>query len=144
MSITCSPFDCMIALVLSSFIMINGAVTMFKITHYYKANGEAPLTSFLEELRSSHSKDSIIQYRQIMHSITMLETARTRLGERHTKHLEDGIWELRPGCNRVLFFFFRDDTFILLHAFRKESGKAPRSEIRKAKAERADWISRNP
>ena len=74
----------------------------------------------------------------------MLEAVGTRLGERHTKHLDDGIWELRPGYNRVLFFFFREDTFVLLHAFRKETGKTPRSEIRKAKAECADWISRNP
>ena len=84
MSITCSPFDHSIARVLSSFIMVNGVVLMFKTTYYYKANGEATLISFLEELRSSHSKDSAIQYRQVMHSIKMLQSAGTRLGKRHT------------------------------------------------------------
>ena len=74
----------------------------------------------------------------------MLETLGTRIGEPYTKHLEDGIWELRPGRNRVLFFFFRNGTFILLHVFRKETGKTPQLEICRAKVECADWISRNP
>lgn len=60
---------------------------MFRITYYYKVTGEEPITSFLEELRSSHTKDSRIQYRQIIHSIKMLEAAGTRLGEHHTKHI---------------------------------------------------------
>lgn len=111
---------------------------MIKISYYQKSNGESPVKTFIERLRSTQKKFAKVQYRQIMHSITMLETAGTRLGERHTKHLEDGIWELRPGCNRVLFFFFQEDTFVLLHAFRKETQKTPQSEIRKAKAERAD------
>ena len=117
---------------------------MFKIIYYQKLSGESPFRTFIESLRMTPGKSAQVQYRQIMHSIMMLEAAGTRLGEHHTKHLEDGIWELRPGCNRILFFFFRDDTFVLLHAFRKETQKTPQSEIRKAKAELADWISRNP
>ena len=117
---------------------------MFKISYYQKPNGESPVRTFIESFQITPGKTAQIQYRQIMHSIKMLETAGTRLGERHTKHLEDGIWELRPGCNRVLFFFFRDDTFVLLHTFRKKTQKTPQSEIWKAKVERADWISRNP
>ena len=35
-----------------------------------------------------------------------------------------------------------DDTFILLHQFRKKSQKTPRTEIEKAKSERADFLSR--
>lgn len=116
---------------------------MFNISYYQKSNGQSPVRTFIESLRMTPEKSAQIQYRQTMHSIGMLETAGTRLGERHTKYLEDGIWELRPGYNRV-FFFFREDTFVLLHAFRKETQKTPQSEIRKAKTERTDWISRNP
>ena len=129
---------------LSFLIEVNGVAPMFKVTYYFKSNGDAPVLLFLEELRSSRTKDNQIQYRQIMHHIHILEAKGTRIGEPYTKHLEDGIWELRPGSNRVLFFFFRDDTFVLLHAFRKKSQKTPRSEICRAKAERVDWISRTP
>ena len=93
---------------------------MFKIIYYRKFSGESPVRTFIESLRITPGNSAQVQYRQIMHSNGMLETAGTRLGERHTKHLEDGIWELRPGCNRVLVFLFRDDTFILLHAFPKK------------------------
>lgn len=57
----------------------------------------------------------------------------------------DGIselWELRPGHNRVLFFYHKDNTYVLLHHFRKKTQKTPRREIDKAKAERDDWVRR--
>ena len=57
-------------------------------------------------------------------------------------HLEEDIWELRPGNNRVLYFYHRDDTYVLLHQFRKKTQKTPRREIEKAKSERDDWIAR--
>lgn len=37
----------------------------------------------------------------------------------------------------------KDDTFVLLHHFRKKTQKTPRREIEKAKAERDDWVARN-
>ena len=74
--------------------------------------------------------------------IQLLADHGTRLGENITKHIEDGIWELRPGNNRILLFFFKDETFVLLHHFRKKTNKTPRREIDRAKAERNDWIYR--
>ena len=65
-----------------------------------------------------------------------------RLNENITKHLEDGIWELRPGNNRVFYFFYENNTFVLLHQFRKKSQKTPKREIEKAKSERNDYLSR--
>lgn len=53
----------------------------------------------------------------------------------------DGIselWEFRPGHNRVLFFYHKDNTYVLLHHFRNKTQKTPRREIDKAKAERDD------
>ena len=58
-----------------------------------------------------------------------------------SRFLED-IWELRPGRNRVLFFYHKDDTYVLLHHFLKKTQKTPRREIEKAKSERNDWITR--
>ena len=64
------------------------------------------------------------------------------LGENITKHLEEDIWEPRPGSNRVPYFYHKDDTYVLLHSFRKQTQKTPRREIEKAKAERDDWLTR--
>ena len=117
---------------------------MYTVEFYEKANGESELWNFLEELRekSATSKDARIQYKQIGLYIQLLQDNGTRLQENITKHIDDGIWELRPGNNRVFYFFFKDDTFVLLHHFQKKSQKTPRREIEKAKSERDDYLSR--
>ena len=117
---------------------------MFRIEFYETADGVSELWDFLDGLqkKSLTSKDARVQHKQIAQYIQLLADHGTRLGENITKHLEDGIWELRPGNNRVLYFFHRDNTVILLHQFRKKTQKTPRREIEKAKTERDDWIRR--
>jgi phage-related protein len=117
---------------------------MFKIEFYSTADGTSELWDFLDDLqqRSIKSKDARIQHKQIAMYIQLLEDHGTQLGENITKHLEENIWELRPGNNRVLYFYHKDDTYVLLHQFRKKTQKTPRREIEKAKAERDDWIAR--
>ena len=60
---------------------------MFKIAYYQKSNGESPIRTFFYNLRITPEKSAQVKYRQIMHSIKMLEPTGTRLGESHTKHL---------------------------------------------------------
>ena len=117
---------------------------MFAVGFYENANGESELWNFLEDLRikAETNKDYRIQYKQITFYIQLLQDNGTRMSENITKHIEDGIWELRPRNNRVLYFFFKDNTFILLLQFRKKTQKTPRSEIEKAKSERKDFLSR--
>ena len=117
---------------------------MFNIEFYSTADGISELWDFLDDLqkRAVTNKDARIQHKQIIQYIQLLEDHGTRLGEPVTKHLEEDIWELRPGNNRVLFFYHKDNTYVLLHQFRKTTQKTPRREIRKAKAERDDWIAR--
>ena len=117
---------------------------MFNIEFYSTADGVSELWNFLDDLqkRAVTNKDARIQHKQIIQYIQLLEDHGTRLGEPVTKHLEEDIWELRPGNNRVLFFYHKDNTYVLLHQFRKTTQKPPRREIRKAKAERDDWIAR--
>ena len=118
---------------------------MYKIEFYEKSNGESDVWDFLEELRkkAQTNKDARIQHKQVALYIQLLQDNGTNLSENIAKHLEDGIWELRPGVNRVLYFFFEKETFILLHHFRKKTQKTPRSEIEKAKSERKDYILRS-
>ena len=117
---------------------------MFRIEFYETADGVSELWDFLDGLQKKTltSKDARVQHKQIAQYIQLLADHGTRLGENITKHLDDGIWELRPGNNRVLYFFHRDNTFVLLHQFRKKTQKTPRREIEKAKTERDDWICR--
>lgn len=117
---------------------------MYEIEFYETRDGVSEVWEFLEDLkqRAEHNKDARIQHKQVAFYIQLLMDHGTRLGENITKNLDEDIWELRPGNNRVLFFYFKDNKFVLLHHFRKKTQKTPRREIEKAKTERDDWISR--
>ncbi|MBD5506110.1 MAG: type II toxin-antitoxin system RelE/ParE family toxin [Lachnospiraceae bacterium] len=117
---------------------------MYIVEFYENTAGESELWSFLEELRvkSANNKDARIQYKQISLYIQLLQDNGTRLPENITKHLDEDIWELRPGNNRVFYFYYKDDKFVLLHYFRKKSQKTPKREIDRAKAERDDYLAR--
>ncbi|MDY4799362.1 MAG: type II toxin-antitoxin system RelE/ParE family toxin [Bullifex sp.] len=117
---------------------------MYNVEFYETQDGKSQIWEFLEELRikAATSKDARIQHKQASLYIELLQQNGTRLNENITKHLEDGIWELRPGNNRVFYFFFQDNTFVLLHQFRKKTQKTPKREIEKAKRERDDYLFR--
>ena len=117
---------------------------MYNIEFYENSDGRSELWEFLESLRvkTITNKDARIQYSQISLYIQLLEDNGTRLNENITKHLVDNIWELRPGSNRIIYFYFKNNTFVLLHQFRKKTQKTPKREIDKAKAERDDYITR--
>ena len=113
---------------------------MYTVEFYETQDGECQVWDFLEGLRikAASNKDARIQHKQASLYIELLQQNGTHMNENITKHLEDGIWELRPGNNRVFYFFFQDDIFVLLHQFRKKSQKTPKREIEKAKRERDD------
>ena len=117
---------------------------MYRIEFYEQEDCKSELWEFLEEMRikSVFSKDARIQYKQMVLYIQLLSEKGTRMPDNITKHIEDGIWELRPGSNRVFYFFFEKDTFVLLHHFRKKSQKTPKREIDRAKSEREHYLQR--
>ena len=117
---------------------------MYTVEFYETQDGECQVWDFLEGLRikAASNKDARIQHKQASLYIELLQQNGTHMNENITKHLEDGIWELRPGNNRVFYFFFQDDIFVLLHQFRKKSQKTPKREIEIAKRERDDYLSR--
>ena len=80
---------------------------MYTVEFYETRDGHSPVWEFLEDLRikSASNKDARIQHKQASLYIELLQQNGTRLNDNITKHLEDGIWELRPGNNRVFYFF---------------------------------------
>ena len=117
---------------------------MYQIVFYEDARGVSELWIFLDDLlqRSSESKDARIQHKQIVYYIELLQRNGTRLPENITKNIIENIWELRPGDTRIFYFFHCNNTFVLLHSFRKKSQKTPRVEIERAIAERDDYLYR--
>jgi phage-related protein len=50
----------------------------------------------------------------------------------HTKHISDGVFELRVigSSNIRIFFIFKNDEAIILHAIIKKTQKIPKKEIK--------------
>lgn len=117
---------------------------MYKIDFYRDENGRSELLDFIRTLllSSETNKDARIQYDKIYSQIELLRERGTNLPAKYTKHIEEDIWELRPGKNRIFYFCWIDDTFVMLHYFRKTTEKTPRREIERAKHERDEYIRR--
>ncbi len=78
--------------------------------------------------------------------IGLLQEKGNQLREPYSKHLDDGIFELRckVGSNitRVLYFFYYEGQIILTNGFVKKTQKTPPGEIGLAKQRRSDYIER--
>lgn len=111
---------------------------MFRVVYFEHDNGKCDVGDWLEELeeRAESDKDARVQLGQMRRQIKYLEVNGTRGPKKIVEHLDDGIWELRPGCNRVLLFHYEGAEMVLLHHFRKETNKTPPEEIAQAKRER--------
>ncbi len=118
---------------------------MYRIIFYEDSKGSKPVAEFISELRqqSANSKTARINLNKIVAYIDVLKEHGTRVGEPVTKHLDGEIWELRPLANRILYAFYKDNTFILLHSFMKKTQKTPPQEIEQAKRNLADYRERN-
>ena len=117
---------------------------MYDIDFYEDEHGNSDVQNFIKELRekSETSKDAKINFNKVVAYIDMLEEMGTRVGEPVTKHLDGEIWELRPLSNRILYAYYDNDTFVLLHHFLKKTQKTPKREIDKAKREIEDYKRR--
>ena len=116
---------------------------MYKIKFYKDKDGKEPLREYLRKLGNKKDKNSRINLTKIRDYVKALSLYGKALGEPYIKHLEGDIWELRPLRNRILFFGFDGNEFILLSHFLKKTKKTPKREIEKAKKLMADYIERS-
>ena len=110
-----------------------------KIIYYTKVNGVAPVKNFLLNL-------DVKMRAKLTRAINLLSIAGNELRAPHSKHIQDGIFELRAqiGTNisRVLYFFVVGNEVILTNGFVKKTQATPLKEIEKAKRYREDYLKR--
>jgi phage-related protein len=113
---------------------------MYNIEFYEDANGHSELWDFLEELRlkAATNKDAPAKADQFVYSVSRRQRHPTKWKYNQTS----GWWHLGITSWQYLYFYFKDDTFVLLHQFRKKTQKTPKREIERAKAERDDYLRR--
>jgi len=117
---------------------------VYKVKFYRDKNGESDIVNLLDSLkvRGETSKTDRINRNKILAYIGALEQFGTRVGEPVVKHIDGDIWEIRPLSNRILFFYWKDNNFVLLHHFIKKTNKTPQREIEQARSKMKDYIER--
>lgn len=113
--------------------------TMFEIIFYEISDDDKPVEDFLDSLEPKMRA-------KLVGTLQILQEQGNSLREPYTKHLDDGIFEVRAkvGSNisRTLFFFMVGKKIILTNGFIKKSQKTPPREIEIAKERRADYLER--
>ena len=94
------------------------------ILTYETSSGEKPVDIFIKKQQpQARSK--------IIHNIRLLQEYGNMLGMPHTKILGRGLYELRMRGKEELriFYFFRQRTIYLLHAFKKQKQQTPHKDL---------------
>lgn len=123
-----------------------GEDILYDVIFYEDKSGRKEIEEHLLKLKEkadAGNKDARIQFNKIVAYIDSLEELGTRIGEPVTKHLDGEIWELRPLSNRILYAYYENNTFILLHHFIKTTRKTPKREIEQAIRNLKDYRERN-
>lgn len=111
----------------------------FIVEFYETENGNIPVEEFLKML-------DVKMRAKLLGIIKILQEKGNRLREPYSKHLDDGIFELRgkvgSDISRVLYFFYYNKKRILTNGFIKKTQKTPKTEIDKAKKYRSDYLER--
>ena len=115
-------------------------MALFEVEFYQLPNGREPARDFLMGFE-------IKMRAKMADTISLLQDNGFDLREPYSKHLTDGIFELRAkvgsDATRILYFFYVDRHIILTNGFTKKTQKTPPGEIEKAKRYRADFLKRH-
>lgn len=111
----------------------------FQVSFYALPNGDKPAKDFILGLDKKMRA-------KLLRTIETLEDKGNQLREPYSKHLNDGIFELRAkigsDISRVMYFFVINHEIILTHGFIKKSQKTPKGEIERAQKYRKDYLER--
>lgn len=102
---------------------------IWKIVFYPTSRGSEPVQDFIQKQDAS-------AVAKIFRTIDLLQEHGPLLGMPYTKYLGDHLSELRiRGKNevRIFYFYHKEDTIMLLHAFNKKTQKTPTKELEIAK-----------
>ena len=118
---------------------------MYTVEFYEDENGVSEVRDYLVKLaeEAKTDKNARINKNKIFSYVRALEEYGTRIGKTIVKHIEGNLWELRPLSNRIFFFYWKDNKFVLVHYYIKKSQKTTKKEIKKAMSNIKDWLERN-
>ena len=119
-------------------------LSVYELDVYRTEKGREPFTDFLDKLQKENRSTEAARIWAFINRLKIHGMQINSYYPHSIRKVSDkGVWELRPGSNRVFFFHFTGEKFVLLHAYHKHSQKAPPSEIRQAEDEMKDYQRRS-
>ncbi len=119
--------------------IIKKVISLFEIIFYETENKKKPVEDFLNNL-------DIKMKRKALQEIKLLQECGNSLKEPYSKHIQDGLFELRikqsSNISRIFYFFYIEKKIILVSGFVKKTQKTPASEIKKALELKKDYERR--
>lgn len=113
---------------------------MFDIDYCEDEDGSVPARDFIDGLNPKMKA-------KVFGRLELLEEYGNKLGMPYSRHVDDGIYELRTpvgnDITRIMYFFVVGERALLTHGFVKKTVKTPRREIDRAKRIRASWRERH-
>ena len=116
---------------------------MYEIEFYEDIHGKSEVYEYIQQLRNNLNKENKQKIKKTYMYIDLLPQEGLKLSEPYIKKLDKEIWELRPLRDRILFASWRDNKFVLLSVFMKQTRKTPKREIEKAKKLLEDYKKRS-
>lgn len=112
---------------------------MYRVIFYQTRRGDAPVKEFLDALESKHRA-------KVYAALKRLQEEGSNLRRPEVAHLRGKVLELRVrfarNQYRILYFFYSEDTIVLLHAFTKKTPQVPYREIEQAERNMSDFLVR--
>jgi phage-related protein len=95
---------------------------------------------------SNNAPSQVVDLLELVRSLEVLSEKGNALREPYSRHLSDGIFELRckvaTDIVRLLYFFHEGKLIVVTNGFVKKSQKTPPKEIALAKKRRKDYLTR--
>ncbi len=118
----------------------------YEIEFWQDADGYSESQDYIWELKQKaiKSKDARIKLKKITEYMEILETYGTAIGYPYIDHIEceENLFELRPLRDRFFFFYKKENKYIILNHFMKDTKKTPKREIEKANKLKQDYNER--
>lgn len=113
---------------------------MFDVEFYEDERGFSSAYDFVKSLENRKLQAKVVG------SLEVLAEKGNALREPYSKHLDDGIFELRckvaSDIVRLLYFFYKGKLVVVTNGFVKKTQKTPAKEIALAKKLRKDYLTR--
>jgi phage-related protein len=115
----------------------------WNIKLYKKINGEIPVLEYILSLPSKHRA-------KIESEIDLLEKHGINITYPNVLKLKGlrykGLWEIRVkfsnNISRIIYFLYKENTFLLLHAFSKKNYSTPKKELEIARNRMIEYLNR--